>query len=240
MSHEPAHASSRTDESRRNAFLDTATSVFARRGFEAPTMDELALACGCERRTLYRYFPSRDEFFWAAVERSYGRMVERFQVVFGVWESAKLPALARLRSWGLTYFEYSLDFPEAFRLVMAGRERAVGAHTVSADAVARADQEQVAAATGMAGHVEQLAALDQAMLGGIMSLAPLLVDEGLCEGDAASVRLWELLGVLIAIVEFHARYRGGGTEYPFGKPEGIKAMIERQVEAAFPREEKLS
>lgn len=233
MSHRLVHAGSRSDESRRNAFLEAATSVFARRGYEAPTMEELALACGCERRTLYRYFPSRDEFFWAAVARAYGRMVERFQLVFGVWESAKLPALVRLHSWGVTYFEYSLDFPDAFRLVMAGRERSVAAH-----AVMPAGLEQFAAATGMAGHVEELAALDQAMLGGIMSLAPRLEDEGLAEGGAASDRLWELLGVLIAIVEFHARYRGGGTDYPFGSPEGIKAMIERQVEAAFPREER--
>jgi len=203
-------------------------------------MDELAVACGCERRTLYRYFPSRDEFFWAAVARAYGRMVERFQLVFAVWESAKLPAAARLRSWGLTYFEYSLEFPDAFRLVMAGRERSVGAHAVVARAVAPADQARVAAATGMAGHVKDLAALDQAMLGGIMSVAPLLEAEGLSDGDVAPARLWELLGVLIAIVEFHARYRGGGTDYPFGTPEGIKAMIERQVDAAFPPQERKS
>ncbi|HEY5530175.1 MAG TPA: hypothetical protein VIL51_12125 [Thermoleophilia bacterium] len=63
------------------------------------------------------------------------------------------------------------------------------------------------------------------------------LEEGLCERGVASDRLWELIGVLIAIVEFHARYRGGGTDYPFGTPEGIKTMIERQVEAAFPREE---
>ena len=216
MSHRPVHAGSRSDESRRNAFLETAASVFARRGFEAPTMEELALACGCERRTLYRYFPSRDEFFWAAV-RVYGHMVERFQLVFGVWESAKLPALARLHSWGVTYFEYSLDFPDAFRLVMAGRERSVAAHTVTP-----AGLEQVAAATGMAGRVEELAALDQAMLGGIMSLAPRLEDEGLCEGGAASDRLWELLGTLIAIVEFHARYRGAARTTPSGIPRGSK------------------
>ena len=60
VSHRPVHAGSRSDESRRNAFLEAATSVFARRGFEAQTMEELAIACGCERRTLYRYFPSRD------------------------------------------------------------------------------------------------------------------------------------------------------------------------------------
>jgi AcrR family transcriptional regulator len=196
-------------------------------------MEELALACRCERRTLYRYFPSRDELFWAAVVRAYGSMVERFQLVFDVWESANLPALVRLRSWGITYFEYSLSFPDAFRLVMAGRERAVAAHATAPNGI-----EQVAAATGMGGHVEELAALDQAMLGGILSLAPRLDEEGLCEGGAAASRLWELLGVLIAIVEFHARYRGGGADYPFGNPEGIRAMIERQVNAAFPCEER--
>ena len=195
-------------------------------------MEELALACGCQRRTLYRYFASKDEIFWAAAAMAYAGLVERFQIVFGIWESAKLPALGRLRSWGITYLDYSLDFPEAFRLVMAGRERTVAAH-----AAAPADIAQVAAATWLGTRLGELAALDQAMLGGIMSFAPRLEEEGLCEGGAASDRLWELIGVLIAIVEFHARYRGGGTNYPFGTPEGIKTMIERQVEAAFPREE---
>jgi AcrR family transcriptional regulator len=222
----------RSDEARRTAILKTATTVFAHRGFEAPTMEDLALVCGCQRRTLYRYFASKDEIFWAAAALAYAGMVERFQIVFGIWDSAQLPALARLRSWGVTYLEYSLDFPEAFRMVMAGRERAVAAH-----AAQPADIEQVAAATGMGSRAGELAALDQAMLGGIVSLAPRLEEEGLCEPGAASDRLWELLGVLIAIVEFHARYRGGGTNYPFGTPEGIKTMIERQVDAAFPRKE---
>ena len=232
MSHETDRAARRPEESRRSALLETATKIFAQRGFEAPTMEELALACGCERRTLYRYFASKDEFFWAASARAYGRMVERFELVFDVWESARLPALARLRSWGITYFEYSLDYPEAFRLVMAGRERTVAAHAAAPTSI-----EQVAAATGMEGHLEELAALDQSMLGGIIGLAPRLEAEGLCAVGAASDRLWELLGVLISIVEFHARYRGSGVNYPFGSPEGIRAMIERQVDAAFPRVE---
>jgi len=46
--------------------------------------------------------------------------------------------------------------------------------------------------------------------------------EGLCEGGAASDRLWELLGTLIAIVEFHARYRGAARTTPSGIPRGSK------------------
>ncbi len=96
--------------------------------------------------------------FWAAAVLAYSSLVERFQIVFGIWESAQLPSLARLRSWGDTYLQYSLDFPEAFRMVMAGRERTVAAH-----AAARADLEHLAAATGMGPRLAELAALDQAM-----------------------------------------------------------------------------
>ena len=45
VSQRSVHTGSRSGESRRNAFLDTATAVVARRGFEAPTMEDLALAC---------------------------------------------------------------------------------------------------------------------------------------------------------------------------------------------------
>ena len=44
MSQRSVHTGSRSGESRRNAFLDTATAVVARRGFEAPTMEDPALA----------------------------------------------------------------------------------------------------------------------------------------------------------------------------------------------------
>ena len=62
---------------------------------------------------------------------------------------------------------------------------------------------------------------------------PQQMGEWLCEVGSGTTRLWELLGVLIGLVEFHARYRGGGVNYPFGTSEGIRAMIERQVDQAF-------
>ncbi len=226
---------SQSDSARRDFFLDRGTEVFAKRGFEAPTMADLADACSCERRTLYRYFSSKEEFFWGAAERAYKQLVDRFLLVFQVWESARLTAAARVLSWGITYFEYSLEQPRAFRLIMMAREQSVASATDPAAAID--PQASSSQSEAMKASMQSLAALDRAMLGGLAGLGPQLEAEGLCEVGTGTTRLWELLGVLIGLVEFHARYRGGGVNYPFGTSEGIRAMIERQVEQAFSRKE---
>ena len=77
-------------------------------------MDELAAACGCDRRTLYRYFPSKEDLFWEAVERAYGMLASRFRNVAEVWESGKVPALACVRSWISAYFTFSLENPDRY------------------------------------------------------------------------------------------------------------------------------
>jgi AcrR family transcriptional regulator len=45
---------------RRGMILDTARTLFARRGFEATTMRDIADAAGIQAGNLYRYFPSKD------------------------------------------------------------------------------------------------------------------------------------------------------------------------------------
>jgi AcrR family transcriptional regulator len=234
MRHEEDGAS-QIDHARRDFFLDRGTEVFAKRGFEAPTMADLADACSCERRTLYRYFSSKEEFFWGAAERAYTQLVDRFLLVFQVWESARLAAAARVLSWGITYFEYSLEQPRASRLIMMAREQSVASATDPAAAID--PQAPSSQSEAMRASMQSLAALDRAMLGGLAGLGPQLEAEGLCEDGTGTTRLWELLGVLIGLVEFHARYRGGGVNYPFGTSEGIRAMIERQVHQAFSSKE---
>jgi mycofactocin system transcriptional regulator len=41
-----------------------ALALFARRGFDATTMDDVARAVGVSRRTLFRYFPSKNDIVW--------------------------------------------------------------------------------------------------------------------------------------------------------------------------------
>jgi AcrR family transcriptional regulator len=58
---------------RRERVLDAAEVVLAEVGVTA-TMDEIAEAAGIGRRTLFRYFPSREVLIAAAIERRYQRL----------------------------------------------------------------------------------------------------------------------------------------------------------------------
>lgn len=48
----------------RAAVTRTALELFAERGFEETTVDDIADALGVSRRTLFRYFPSKNDMAW--------------------------------------------------------------------------------------------------------------------------------------------------------------------------------
>jgi AcrR family transcriptional regulator len=51
------------------AFAAAAEAVFARRGFEDATMQEIAREAGCATGTLYLYFKNKEELFQAIMDR---------------------------------------------------------------------------------------------------------------------------------------------------------------------------
>src|ERR1700692_162963 len=51
-----------------------AFGLFAARGFDATTVDEIATAAGIGRRTFFRYFPSKNDIPWGAFEHELERM----------------------------------------------------------------------------------------------------------------------------------------------------------------------
>ncbi len=48
----------------RDAISRTALALFAEHGFERTTMDDIADAIGISRRTVFRYFPSKNDIVW--------------------------------------------------------------------------------------------------------------------------------------------------------------------------------
>lgn len=57
------------DESKRDAILDVATTLFMAKGFHATSMDDIARDAGMSKLTLYRRFPDKDALFRSVVER---------------------------------------------------------------------------------------------------------------------------------------------------------------------------
>ena len=56
-----------------------AFALFAARGFDATTVDEIAAAAGIGRRTFFRYFPSKNDIPWGAFEAELERMRVRLK-----------------------------------------------------------------------------------------------------------------------------------------------------------------
>lgn len=59
---------------RREEILDVAAKVFAERGFTAADTQFVADRCGVSKGTLFRYFPSKQELFLAAMRRGLERL----------------------------------------------------------------------------------------------------------------------------------------------------------------------
>ena len=52
-------------ESKKQAILDKAAALIARKGFDVATMLDVAKACGTSKSHLYHYFPSKEDLLYA-------------------------------------------------------------------------------------------------------------------------------------------------------------------------------
>lgn len=58
-----------------------ARDLFAHKGLEATTMNDIALASGRGRRTLYTYFRNKEEIYYAVIEEELDRLSEKMDAV---------------------------------------------------------------------------------------------------------------------------------------------------------------
>lgn len=65
----------------RNILVDVARQLFAKKGFDDTTMNDIALASGKGRRTLYTYFRNKEEIYFAVIEAELERLSENMSEV---------------------------------------------------------------------------------------------------------------------------------------------------------------
>src|ERR1700685_3695152 len=68
-------------EGRRREILLGAARAFARRGFDATNMDQIAHACGLAKGHIYHYFRSKEEIFTEIRIDSVNRLIESITAV---------------------------------------------------------------------------------------------------------------------------------------------------------------
>src|SRR5206468_8943378 len=96
-------------EFRTSEILEAARKVFAKKGFHDATMDDIATAAGVAKGTVYLYYRSKQEVYFAALKfgiaQMYAALVEEVRRVSTTQE--KLRALIAAK---LAYFETNRDF----------------------------------------------------------------------------------------------------------------------------------
>ena len=63
----------------RNALIDVARQLFAKNGLEGTTMNDIAVASGRGRRTLYTYFKSKEDIYLAVIEAELERLFSKLE-----------------------------------------------------------------------------------------------------------------------------------------------------------------
>ena len=65
----------------RQLLVDVARQLFAKNGLENTTMNDIAMASGKGRRTLYTYFKSKEDVYYAVIESELERLSDRMDEV---------------------------------------------------------------------------------------------------------------------------------------------------------------
>jgi AcrR family transcriptional regulator len=136
----------------RDVLVEAATEVFARRGFEGASLEEIAESAGFTRGAIYKHFAGKEELFFAVIDDYNERVIRAIAPASPdarEWDVSRLADLWResvsgfddLSAIGLEFQLYELRNPSA-------RERGVAHRRKNRELVA-AFIEEVADRAGM-------------------------------------------------------------------------------------------
>lgn len=102
---------------RREEILAAAIHLFAEHGYAGTDTQLLADQLQVGKGTLYRYFPSKEELFLAAVDSILRQMLERIEAC----QAAVTEPLEQIRQVILTYLTFFAEHPEFVELLIQER-----------------------------------------------------------------------------------------------------------------------
>lgn len=100
-------------EQRRLQLIEVATTLFAERGFDATSMDDVAEAAGVTKPVLYQHFPSKRALYRELLDEVDHALTGRLVRATDQAGSGR----ARVREGFAVYFRYLADHPAAVRLL---------------------------------------------------------------------------------------------------------------------------
>lgn len=103
-------------QAREAEIVAAAEAVFCQKGFEGAAMDEIAKTAQFTKRTVYQYFASKEDLYFAVALKEFKQLLEYFRAAIAVEERG----FEKIRRAGLAYYQYYQDHPDTFRLLYTG------------------------------------------------------------------------------------------------------------------------
>ena len=149
---------------RREQLLDVGRGLFAARGYDGTSVEEIALRAGVSKPVVYEHFGGKEGLYAVVVDREVQRLLSMFT---GALSADSPRALLEQATWAL--LSYVEDFSDGFRILVrespVGLERSGGFATIISD-VARRVEHILAAEFASRGYATELAPLySQALVG---------------------------------------------------------------------------
>lgn len=95
------------------AILDAAEKLFIQKGFENTSIDDVAKEARLTKRTLYQYFLSKEDLFFAVAAIGGRQLTYSYESVFEQGGTA----LEKIRRGNLAYLQFYKDYIGMFRLL---------------------------------------------------------------------------------------------------------------------------
>ena len=139
----------------RDVLVAAATEVFARRGYEGASLEEIAEAAGFTRGAIYKNFAGKEELFFAVIDRSNEQVIEAFRAIAPEHADSKawnVSQLAKMWRASVDEFEDLFAIGKEHELYVlrnpSARERAI-VHRQKQRVLVAAFIEEVAQRSGM-------------------------------------------------------------------------------------------
>jgi AcrR family transcriptional regulator len=97
-------------ERRRAEILDAAEALYAKKGWDAVTVEHVARSARLSRALVYVYFKNKEELLFAIGERAMTLLRDRFIAA----SSAQNTGISKVEAIGRAYMGYAFEFPHYF------------------------------------------------------------------------------------------------------------------------------
>jgi AcrR family transcriptional regulator len=98
---------------KKEAFLDAAEKLFAEKGFENTSIDEVVKHAGLTKRTLYQYFQSKEDLFYAVALKGARLLSEASFDALERGENAR----DKIRLVNLVHLSFYKEHPDLFQIL---------------------------------------------------------------------------------------------------------------------------